>query len=108
MVNDSYSNVVPSLLPLLQQTYGLTYALSGFIMTVFTITSSVIQPVFGYIADRHGRRWLIAFSVLWIAFFMSMVGIVSYLGLDDHSAYVVILVMVGLAVALRFGVRLHE
>jgi FSR family fosmidomycin resistance protein-like MFS transporter len=97
MVNDSYSNVVPPLLPLLQQTYGLTYALSGFIMTVFTITSSVIQPVFGYIADRHGRRWLIAFSVLWIAFFMSLVGVVSYLGLDDNSAYIVILVLVGMA-----------
>ena len=66
-------------------------------MTVYTITSSVIQPVFGYIADRHGRRWLIAFSVLWISFFMSMVGVVSYLGLDNNSAYIVILVMVGLA-----------
>jgi Sugar phosphate permease len=97
MVNDAYSNVIPPLLPLLQQTYGLTYALSGFIMTVYTITSSVIQPIFGYIADRHGRRWLIAFSVLWISFFMSMVGLVSYLGLDGNSAYVFILVMVGLA-----------
>lgn len=97
MVNDCYSNVIPPLLPLLQQTYGLSYALSGFIMTVYTITSSVIQPVFGYIADRHGRRWLIAFSVLWISFFMSLVGVVSYLGLDDKSAYLVILVIVGLA-----------
>ncbi len=97
MVNDAYSNVVPPLLPLLQSMYGLTYAMSGFIMTVYTITSSVIQPVFGYIADRHGRRWLIAFSVLWISFFMSMVGVVSLLGLDNNSAYIVILVIVGLA-----------
>ena len=97
LVNDSYSNVVPPLLPMLQAALGLTYALSGFIMTVYTITSSVIQPVFGYIADRHGRRWLIAFSVLWIAFFMSLVGAVSYLHLDNNSAYVVILVIVGLA-----------
>jgi FSR family fosmidomycin resistance protein-like MFS transporter len=98
MVNDSYSNVIPPLLPMLQETLGITsYALMGFIMTVYTITSSVIQPVFGYIADRHGRRWLIAFSMLWIAFFMSLVGVVSYLGLDGNSAYIVILVMVGLA-----------
>jgi FSR family fosmidomycin resistance protein-like MFS transporter len=66
-------------------------------MTVFTITSSVIQPVFGYIADRHGRRWLIAFSVLWISLFMSMVGVVSYFNLDNSSAYMIILVIVGLA-----------
>ena len=85
MVNDSYSNVIPPLLPLLQTAYNLTYTLSGVIMTVYTITSSVIQPVFGYIADRHGRRWLIALSVLWIAFFMSMIGIVGYLGLDANE-----------------------
>ena len=97
MVNDSYSNVIPPLLPLLQATYNLSYTLSGGIMTVFTITSSVIQPVFGYIADRHGRRWLIALSVLWIAFFMSMIGIVGYLGLDATSSYIVILVLVAMA-----------
>jgi MFS transporter, FSR family, fosmidomycin resistance protein len=97
MVNDGYANVIPALLPMLREAYALNYAMSAFIMTVFTITSSVIQPIFGYIADRHGRRWLIAFSVLWIAFFMSMVGVVSYLGLDTNTSYNIILVLVGLA-----------
>ncbi|WP_424358160.1 MFS transporter [Methanocella sp. MCL-LM] len=97
MVNDSYSNVVPPLLPLLQAAYGLTYTLSGLIMTVFTFTSSIIQPVFGYFADRYGRRWMVALSVLWIAFFMSMIGIVGYLGLDPTGSYIVILALVGMA-----------
>lgn len=97
MINDSYSNVVPPLLPLLQAAYGLTYTLSGVIMTVFTITSSVIQPVFGYFADSYGRRWMVALSVLWIAFFMSAIGIVGYLGLDPSGSYIVILALVGLA-----------
>ncbi|HUL61603.1 MAG TPA: MFS transporter [Methanocella sp.] len=97
MVNDSYSNVIPPLLPMLQAAFALNYAMSGFIMTVYTVTSSIIQPAFGYIADRHGRRWLIAFSVLWIAFFMSLVGAVGYLRLDPGGAYLVILLLVGLA-----------
>lgn len=97
MVNDSYSNVVPALLPLLIKTYNWSYALSGSIMTVFTFTSSIIQPIFGYYSDRHGRRWMVALSVLWIAFFMSMIGIIGYLGLDSTGTYVVILAMVGLA-----------
>ena len=97
MVNDSYSNVVPPLLPMLQAVYGLTYTLSGMIMTVFTFTSSVIQPVFGYFSDRHGRRWMVALSVLWISFFMSMIGIVGYLGFDATGTYIVILALVGMA-----------
>ncbi|MGA9139034.1 MAG: MFS transporter [Methanocella sp.] len=97
MVNDAYSNVIPPLLPMLQAAYHLNYTLSGLIMTVYTITSSVIQPVFGYIADRHGRRWMVALSVLWISFFMSMIGLVSIFRLDDTGAYVAILALVALA-----------
>ena len=97
MVNDCYSNVVPPLLPLLQAAYGLTYTLSGVIMTVFTFTSSIIQPVFGYFADRYGRRWMVALSVLWISFFMSMIGVVGYLGLDPTGSYIVILALVAMA-----------
>lgn len=97
LVSDSYSNVVPPLLPMLRATLGLTYTMSGAIMTVFTITSSVIQPVFGYYADKHGKRWLVAISVVWIAFFMSLIGAVSYLGLDSNGSYVAILVLMGMA-----------
>ena len=46
LVNDSYSNIVPPLLPMMKEAYHLSYAASGAIMTVYTITSSVIQPVF--------------------------------------------------------------
>ncbi|CAJ36101.1 MFS transporter [Methanocella arvoryzae] len=97
MVNDCYSNVVPPLLPLLQAAYGLTYTLSGVIMTVYTFTSSIIQPIFGYFADRYGRRWMVALSVLWISFFMSMIGVVGYLGLDPTGSYIVILALVAMA-----------
>jgi FSR family fosmidomycin resistance protein-like MFS transporter len=97
MVNDAYSNVIPPLLPMLQAAYSLNYTLSGLIMTVYTITSSVIQPVFGYIADRHGRRWMVALSVLWISFFMSMIGLVSIFRLDGTGAYIAILALVALA-----------
>jgi len=97
MVNDCYSNMIPPLLPVLRTTYDLSYAASGMIMTVFTITSSIIQPVFGYYADRKGRRWLVALSVLWTGFFMSMIGIIGFLDLDSSGAYIVILALVGLS-----------
>jgi MFS transporter, FSR family, fosmidomycin resistance protein len=96
LVNDSYANLVPSLLPLIRETYGLTYAASGTIMTALTVTSSVIQPIFGYLADRHGRRWLVALSVAWMAVFMSLIGAVGYLGLDNSGVYAALLGLVAL------------
>ncbi len=97
LVNDSYSNIVPPLLPLLKEAYSLSYVASGMLMTVYTITSSIVQPVFGYYADRHGRRWLVALSTAWVAFFMSLVGVVSYLGLDGTGSYAVLLGLIALA-----------
>ncbi len=97
MVNDSYSNVVPPLLPILKSAYDLSYTASGMLMTVFTITSSIVQPVFGYYADKHGRRWLVALSTAWIAFFMSLIGLVSYLNLDKSGSYTAILLLVAVA-----------
>lgn len=97
LVNDSYSNVVPPLLPMLKSAYGLSYAASGMLMTVYTITSSIVQPLFGYYADKHGRRWLMALSTAWIAFFMSLIGAISYLGLDTSGSYTVLISLIALA-----------
>jgi FSR family fosmidomycin resistance protein-like MFS transporter len=97
LVNDSYSNLVPPLLPMLKAAYDLSYAASGMLMTVYTITSSIVQPVFGYYADKHGRRWLVAVSTAWVAFFMSLIGLISYLGLDRSGSYTVLLALIGLA-----------
>jgi FSR family fosmidomycin resistance protein-like MFS transporter len=97
LVNDSYSNLIPPLLPLLKEAYSLSYAASGMLTTAYTITSSIVQPVFGYYADRHGRRWLVALSTAWIAFFMSLIGAISWLGLDRSGSYMVLLALVALA-----------
>ncbi|BAI62905.1 MFS transporter [Methanocella paludicola SANAE] len=97
LVNDSYSNIVPPLLPMLKAAYGLSYAASGMLTTVYTITSSIVQPLFGYYADKHGRRWLVALSTAWVAFFMSLIGVVSYLGLDSSGSYIVLLTLIALA-----------
>ena len=96
LVSDSYSNIVPPLLPMLKAAYDLSYAASGLMTTVYTITSSIVQPVFGYYADKHGRRWLVALSTAWVAFFMSLIGVVSYLHLDQSGSYVVLLALIAL------------
>ena len=43
---------------------NLSYAATGLIVLAANITSSLIQPLFGYLADKTARRWLLPISVL--------------------------------------------
>jgi FSR family fosmidomycin resistance protein-like MFS transporter len=53
---------LPVLLPFLFFDLDLTYATAALVITVAAITSSVIQPLFGYVADRLAAPWLLPFS----------------------------------------------
>jgi MFS transporter, FSR family, fosmidomycin resistance protein len=52
--NDFYSVLLPVLLPVIAIDFGLSYTQFGFILLITTISSGFLQPLFGYIADRHG------------------------------------------------------
>ncbi|MFN2520313.1 MAG: MFS transporter [Candidatus Limnocylindria bacterium] len=59
LVNDSYAYLLPALLPLLLTRLGLTLGLAGLLVTIYQVSSSFAQPVFGHIADRGtNTRWM--------------------------------------------------
>ena len=58
------------------------------------MTSSLIQPVFGYLADRATRRWLLPWAVLLAATGISLAGIVP-----SYWALLGVVVVSGLGVA---------
>ncbi len=47
--------------------YGL-----GIMTSAYVISSAMSQPVFGYISDRFGARWVAAGGVLWMGIFFSL------------------------------------
>jgi FSR family fosmidomycin resistance protein-like MFS transporter len=51
---------------------GLTNAVIGLVGTLSTLMGSVSQPLFGWLADRAGARWLAAGGVLWMGLFFSL------------------------------------
>lgn len=55
--------------------YNLSYAAIGTLTAIFSVTSTLIQPVFGYIADRYGKKWIAALGVAWVAVGMCILGI---------------------------------
>ncbi len=47
--------------------YGL-----GIMTTVYVVSSALAQPLFGYISDRFGARWVAAGGILWMGTFFSL------------------------------------
>jgi FSR family fosmidomycin resistance protein-like MFS transporter len=55
-INDTYANYLPLLLPFLIPSLGLSLPMAGLLFATHQLTSSVIQPVLGHLADRFGTR----------------------------------------------------
>lgn len=82
--NDSIQAVVPAMFPILEKQLSLNYAQIGWIAFVVNMTSSVMQPVFGYYADKRPTPFLLPFGM-----FMSMLGLIGF-GLSPNF-YVILL-----------------
>jgi MFS transporter, FSR family, fosmidomycin resistance protein len=61
---DLYSPILPIILPALITSMNLSYLLAGIIVTVFNVTSSIIQPFSGLYSDRTKRKVSIPVCVL--------------------------------------------
>ncbi len=51
---------------------GMTNAALGLVSTVYVWVASLSQPLFGWLSDRVGTRWLVAGGVLWMGTFFSL------------------------------------
>lgn len=74
---DMYSGMLPLILVALTVPLGLSYAQIGLVSTFFTLTSSLTQPFFGWLADRWGGRALAAGGVILIAMAMGAMRLVE-------------------------------
>lgn len=79
---DLNSGALPALLPFLITRYGFSYQAAAGLMFAFSALSSIIQPLFGYLADRIGKAWYIPLGVLLAGVGLGLVGFMhSYWGI---------------------------
>lgn len=71
---DASQAILPVALVKLKALFSLNYFQVGFIMAVLNLTSSVIQPAFGYISDRVSTGWFVPAGILWTALAMGLLG----------------------------------
>ena len=81
-VVDCSVNIMPVVLPVLADRFQLSYAQVGIAAALLNVSSSVIQPAFGWISDRWQTRWFMPLGIAWIGVFVGLVGLVpDYAGL---------------------------
>lgn len=103
MVTDLNTSALPALLPFLKDTLGLSYAMAGTIILFSNLTSSVIQPAFGYLTDRKSLRWFLPMGCFCAALGIALLGWAKSYG---EILLLVILSGVGVAIYHPEGWRL--
>jgi MFS transporter, FSR family, fosmidomycin resistance protein len=96
VTDDLYAGAVPAILPFLVAERHYSYTAVSLIALAGTVLSSVAQPVFGVLTDRHRLEWMVwtgmlvagigvglsgvgdSYLVTWLAMALSGLGIAAY------------------------------
>lgn len=95
LFNDSIQAVVPAMFPILESSLNLTYAQIGWITFVVNMTSSVMQPVFGYFADKRSTPFLLPLGML-----LSMAGLIGFALSPNFYVILASVLFIGLGSAI--------
>jgi FSR family fosmidomycin resistance protein-like MFS transporter len=93
-VIDANQGALPAILPFLKAAHGLSYAQAGAIVLIGNLTSSVIQPAFGYLADRSARRWLLPASLCFAGLGLGLLGLAP-----SYPALLALILVMGMGIA---------
>jgi FSR family fosmidomycin resistance protein-like MFS transporter len=95
LITDLTGSALPAMMPFLKNTLELSYTAVGAVIMVSNMTSSIIQPLFGYLSDEMELKWFLPASIILTCFGF------SFLGLAPSFFILLILVTVhGMGIAL--------
>ena len=63
-LNDMMQALVPSIYPLLKDSFNLDFAQIGYITLTWQMTASLLQPVVGAVADKRPMPYSLAFGMI--------------------------------------------
>ena len=77
---DLCQGAVPALVPFLIAERGLSFAQTGLLVLVMSLTSSVVQPLIGLWSDRHAANWTVPGGIALAGAGIAALGSASGLG----------------------------
>ena len=72
---DCCQGAVPALLPFLIAEHGWSYATASSLVLAGAVASSIVQPVFGYAADKRSLSWLMPLGIFVGTLFVGLAAI---------------------------------
>jgi MFS transporter, FSR family, fosmidomycin resistance protein len=91
---DMCQSALPAILPFLKAKLLLSYTMTGIIMLASNVTSSVIQPLFGYLSDQKEKPFLLPVGCLAAGLGLSLLTIP-----DSYEGVLFLVTLTGLGVA---------
>lgn len=95
LLNDLIQSMIPAMYPLLKEAYQLDFAQIGLITLAFQVTSSLLQPVLGFVTDK--KPWPYAMVAGMAATLAGLLGL-AFAG--NYTMVLVSAAMVGLGSAV--------
>lgn len=92
-LNDWYSNFLQTLLPFLVAA-GFSISKSAVLVSAFTISSSVLQPVFAYLVDKKNKHWMVYVGTVWMGTLLSLIGLI-----DNYTLLFIMVTLAGFGTA---------
>ena len=74
---DIYMTVIPAVIPVLVSEGGVSFLLAGLLLTAYNTTSSLVQPIFGWLADSRGKSVPLALAMLVGGVAIGLFGVVN-------------------------------
>lgn len=75
--NDITGGALPAILPFFVEAYGLDYSSAAGLIFASSFLASIIQPAFGWLADKKSRSWYMSLGILMSGVFMGLSGLFS-------------------------------
>ncbi len=76
-ITDAYSGFLNPIMPFIAAKIGITMTAAAVLISVSNLTSSLSQPLFGFIADKLQHRFFIFWGMLFSSIFLSFLGIAN-------------------------------
>lgn len=71
---DWAQGAIPALLPYFIEHYGFTYKAAGLLVFSIVLLSSILQPIFGYYADKVSKPWFVSVGPILCGISISLMG----------------------------------
>lgn len=94
LVTDVNQGALPALLPFFISAHDLSYTAAASIVFSANLASSIIQPLFGYAADKVSKPWFLSFGLLLAGVGLGLTGLCS-----NYHLIIVLAVISGVGIA---------